>query len=187
LPVAAGLHHLLYVVIYTMWLKRSTPQEHRHRRRGGCPSSDDRLGGRTGAVGMKASFPVPDHLSSGHRRISGRWLFKAGDYAAAGIDDAERGGQARPEDRYFAYSLLLAPIGVLPWAVGFASGVLCPLPAAFGRGFHLARLEGSGLSRQGDEALQRRCLPSRFSIFFAIFAMLLADTIAMRAFMPTGG
>ena len=32
-----------YVVIYTMWLKRSTPHEHRHRRRRRRAAADGRL------------------------------------------------------------------------------------------------------------------------------------------------
>jgi len=44
-------------------------------------------------------------------------LFKVGDYAAAGIPMMPNvAGEASTRRQIFVYSLLLAPIGVLPWA-----------------------------------------------------------------------
>jgi len=50
-------------------------------------------------------------------------LFKVGDYAAAGIPMMPNvAGETSTRRQIFAYSLLLAPIGVLPWVLDFASG-----------------------------------------------------------------
>ena len=61
-----------YVVVYTMWLKRSHPAEHRDRRGGGRLPADDRLGGGDRRHCRRAVPSVSPSSSSGRRRISGR-------------------------------------------------------------------------------------------------------------------
>ncbi|RUU68137.1 protoheme IX farnesyltransferase, partial [Mesorhizobium sp. M7A.T.Ca.TU.009.01.1.2] len=113
-------------------------------------------------------------------------LFKVGDYAAAGIPMMPNVvGLASTRKQMFAYSLLLAPIGVLPWAFGFASGFYGIVSTALGAGFiwHAWKV----LIAPEEEMKPAKALFA-FSIFylFAIFAILLADTIAMRASTSTG-
>lgn len=176
-----------YVVIYTMWLKRSTPQ---NIVIGGAAGALPPVIGWAAATGAVSAESVilfliiflwtPPHF----------WalaLFKVGDYAAAGIPMMPNvAGQASTRKQMFAYSLLLAPIGVLPWAFGFASGFYGIASAALGAGFiwHAWKV----LVVPDKEMKPAKALFA-FSIFylFAIFAILLADTIATRAFMSAGG
>ena len=51
-----------YVAVYTMWLKRSTPQNIVIGGAGGCVSADDRLGGGDRRHFARAVPPVPHHL-----------------------------------------------------------------------------------------------------------------------------
>ena len=125
-----------YVVIYTMWLKRSTPQNIVIGGAAGALPPVIGWAAATGAIGIESLILfliiflwTPPHF----------WalaLFKVGDYAAAGIPMMPNvAGQASTRKQIFAYSLLLAPIGVLPWAFGFASGFYGIVSAALGAGF----------------------------------------------------
>ena len=133
-----------YVVIYTMWLKRSTPQNIVIGGAAGALPPVIGWAAATGAVGTESLILfliiflwTPPHF----------WalaLFKAGDYAAAGIPMMPNvAGQASTRRQIFAYSLLLAPIGVLPWAFGFTSGFYGIVSAALGVGFIWYAWKGS--------------------------------------------
>jgi protoheme IX farnesyltransferase len=173
-----------YVVVYTMWLKRSTPQNIVIGGAAGALPPVVGWAAATGDIGVESLVLfliiflwTPPHF----------WalaLFKIGDYAAAGIPMMPNVvGQASTRKQIFAYSLMLAPIGVLPWAVGFASGLYGIVSAALGAGFiwHAWKL-------LVDKEMKRAKALFAYSILylFAIFAVLLADTIAMRAIMPVG-
>ncbi|AZN99548.1 protoheme IX farnesyltransferase [Mesorhizobium sp. M9A.F.Ca.ET.002.03.1.2] len=173
-----------YVVIYTMWLKRSTPQNIVIGGAAGALPPVIGWAAATDAIGVESLVLfliiflwTPPHF----------WalaLFKIGDYAAAGIPMMPNvAGQASTRKQIFAYSLILAPIGVLPWAVGFASGLYGIVSAALGAGFiwHAWRL-------LVDNEMKRAKALFAYSILylFAIFAVLLADTIAVRAVMSVG-
>ncbi len=176
-----------YVVIYTMWLKRSTPQ---NIVIGGAAGAFPPMIGwaaATGAIGVESLILfliiflwTPPHF----------WalaLFKAGDYAAAGIPMMPNvAGQTSTRKQIFAYSILLAPIGALPWALGFASGFYGIVSAALGAGF--IRHAWKVLIVPDREMKPAKALFA-FSIFylFAIFAMLLADTVVTRALTAAGG
>ncbi|RWM14234.1 MAG: protoheme IX farnesyltransferase [Mesorhizobium sp.] len=173
-----------YVVIYTMWLKRSTPQNIVIGGAAGALPPVIGWAAATGAVGVESLILfliiflwTPPHF----------WalaLFKIGDYAAAGIPMMPNvAGQASTRRQVFVYSLILAPIGVLPWAFGFASGLYGIVSAALGAGFiwHAWKL-------LVDKEMKFAKALFAYSIFylFAIFAVLLADTITMRAIMSAG-
>ncbi|PTE11605.1 heme o synthase [Mesorhizobium helmanticense] len=175
-----------YVVIYTMWLKRSTPQNIVIGGAAGALPPVIGWAAATGGIGIESVILflivflwTPPHF----------WalaLFKVGDYAAAGIPMMPNvAGQASTRKQILAYSLLLAPVAVLPWAFGFASGFYGIVSAALGAGFiwHAWKL----LVFPDQETKFAKALFA-YSIFylFAIFAMLLADTIAMRAVMSAG-
>ena len=172
-----------YVVIYSMWLKRSTPQNIVIGGAAGALPPVIGWAAATGAVGIESLILfliiflwTPPHF----------WalaLFKTGDYAAAGIPMMPNvAGEVSTRKQIFAYALLLAPIGVLPWAFGFASGYYGIVSAALGVGFIWYAWK---VLIVADQDMKPAKTLFAFSIFylFAIFAMLLADTIAMRAFM----
>lgn len=179
-----------YVVIYTMWLKRSTPQNIVIGGAAGALPPVIGWAAATGAVGAESLILfliiflwTPPHF----------WalaLFKIGDYAAAGIPMMPNvAGQASTRKQILVYSLILAPIGVLPWAFGFASGLYGLASAALGAGFiwHAWKLLIDRRWVEGWEMKRAKALFA-YSIFylFAIFAVLLADTIAMRIVMSAG-
>ncbi|WP_419693536.1 heme o synthase [Mesorhizobium muleiense] len=179
-----------YVVIYTMWLKRSTPQNIVIGGAAGALPPVIGWAAATGAVGFESLVLfliiflwTPPHF----------WalaLFKIGDYAAAGIPMMPNvAGQVSTRKQIFVYSLILAPIGVLPWAVGFASGLYGIVSAALGAGFiwHAWKLLVDKRLAEGWEMKRAKALFAYSILYlFAIFAVLLADTVAMRVVMSAG-
>ncbi|WP_322414463.1 heme o synthase [Mesorhizobium huakuii] len=175
-----------YIVIYTMWLKRSTPQNIVIGGAAGALPPVIGWAAATGAVGVESLILfliiflwTPPHF----------WalaLFKVGDYAAAGIPMMPNvAGPASTRRQILAYALLLAPVGVLPWLFGFASGYYGIASAALGAGFiwHSWKV----LAASETELKPAKALFAYSILYlFAIFAALLADTIAMRALIPTG-
>jgi protoheme IX farnesyltransferase len=111
-----------YVVIYTIWLKRTTPL-------------NIVIGGAAGAlppmVGFAAAAGEASLASFVLFSIIFMWtpphfwalaLLKKEDYGRAGIPMLPNvAGDARTRLEIFIYALLLAPIGLLPYLMGFAS------------------------------------------------------------------
>ena len=176
-----------YVVVYTMWLKRSTPQNIVIGGAAGALPPTIGWAAASGSVGMESAILfliiflwTPPHF----------WalaLFKVGDYAAAGIPMMPNvAGRASTRRQIFFYSLLLAFVGTLPWVAGFASIAYGLVAILFGAGFiwHAWKL----LMASGKDMKCAKALFS-FSILylFVIFATLLVDTIVGRALAPAGG
>jgi protoheme IX farnesyltransferase len=117
-----GFTIFFYVVIYTMWLKRSTPQ-------------NIVIGGAAGAlppiVGYAAVTGEISLASLALFAIIFVWtpphfwalaLVKSEEYGRAGIPMLPNvKGAARTRRDIFLYALLLAPLGLAPWLIGFAS------------------------------------------------------------------
>ena len=113
-----------YVVIYTMWLKRLTPQ-------------NIVIGGAAGALPPVVGCAAV----SGSVTLDSLWLFaiifvwtpphfwalalvKSRDYERAGVPMMPNAkGAARTRLEILIYSLLLAPLGVAPWLVGMAGAL----------------------------------------------------------------
>jgi protoheme IX farnesyltransferase len=111
-----------YIVVYTMWLKRSTPQ-------------NIVIGGAAGALPPVIGYAA----ASGDISLAGIILFaiifiwtpphfwalallKADEYGRAGIPMLPNvKGANRTRRDILIYSLLLAPLGLAPWLLGFAS------------------------------------------------------------------
>lgn len=124
-----------YAVIYTMWLKRWTPQ---NIVIGGAAGAFPPVVGYAAATGTIAIEPIvlfaiifiwtPPHF----------WalaLVKSEEYARAGVPMMPNAkGDRRTRIEIFVYSALLAPIGALPWIMGFASLVYGLIAIAGGAG-----------------------------------------------------
>ncbi|RIY03393.1 protoheme IX farnesyltransferase [Aureimonas flava] len=168
-----------YAVFYTMWLKRSTAQ---NIVIGGAAGSFPPMvawAAATGGVSWEGFvlFLViflwtPPHF----------WalaLFKMKDYGAAGIPMLPNVAGERSTRRHiFAYSLVLAPVGVLPAVLGFASPVYGVVAALLGLNF--VRLAHRVLRMpDGDVAMVPAKRLFAFSILylFALFAWLLAEGV----------
>ena len=170
-----------YAVVYTMWLKRATPQNIVIGGAAGALPPVIGWAAASGAIGAESAILfliiflwTPPHF----------WalaLFKAGDYAAAGIPMMPNvAGEASTRRQIFVYSVLLAFVGILPWAFGFASVAYGLVATALGVGFVW---HGWKLLVAGNQGMKSAKALFSFSILylFAVFATLLVDTIVARA------
>jgi protoheme IX farnesyltransferase len=167
-----------YVVIYTVWLKRRTPQ---NIVIGGAAGAFPPLIGwaaATGEIGAGALvlFAIIFLWTPPHSWALA--LFRRGDYDRAGVPMLPVVAGVRTTRRYIlAYTCLLVPVTLLPLAIGLSGwpyGI-----AAAGLGILLLR-HALALGR-GDEVKQARSL-FLFSILylFLIFAALVADRMLLH-------
>jgi protoheme IX farnesyltransferase len=110
-------------------------------------------------------------------------LFKSEDYARAGVPMLPVvSGQAETRRQILLYSLILAPIGVAPALLGFASVAYGILAGLLGVVFVVLAVR---VYRMADA--DRSMVPAKrlfaYSIFylFMLFAMLLVERLAMLA------
>jgi heme o synthase len=165
-----------YVVVYTMWLKRSTPQNIVIGGAAGALPPVIGWAAATGEVGLEPLILflivflwTPPHFWA----LS---LNRADEYARAGVPMLPVvAGPAATTRQILIYSILLAPISLLPWALGFA-GAIYGVAAVIG-GALFVRL-ALRLRRAG--AFYRRAAHRLFGFsivyLFALFTALLADS-----------
>jgi len=171
-----------YAVVYTMWLKRWTPQ---NIVIGGAAGSFPPMIGWAAATGTVSLESVllfliiflwtPPHF----------WalaLFKSGDYERAGIPMMPNvAGEASTKRQILAYALLVAVVGVLPWAFGFASEAYGIGAAALGLGFVWYAWKVLAMP-ETDRAMRPAKALFGYSLLylFAIFAIYLGDSVVAR-------
>jgi protoheme IX farnesyltransferase len=171
-----------YAVIYTMWLKRSTPQ---NIVIGGAAGAFPPMIGWAAATGSVSLESVilfliiflwtPPHF----------WalaLFKSQDYGRAGIPMMPNvAGEASTRKQIFAYSLLLAPVGVLPWAFGFTTAGYGIVATVLGVGFVWYSWKVL-LMPDSDRVMKPAKALFAYSLLylFVIFAAYLADSVVER-------
>ncbi|MEA2857500.1 MAG: heme o synthase [Methylobacteriaceae bacterium] len=166
-----------YIVIYSMWLKRATPQ---NIVIGGAAGALPPIVAYAAATGSVSSSSIvlfaiifmwtPPHF----------WalaLIKSGDYARAGIPmmpNVKGADHTRLE--ILIYSLLLAPLGVLPFALGFASVLYGALAGVLGALFIVLAVRVYR-QRQGEAAEKAAKQLFAFSILylFLLLAMIVAE------------
>jgi protoheme IX farnesyltransferase len=166
---------LFYIVVYTAWLKRATPQNIVIGGAAGALPPVIGWAAATGDVGLEplALFLIiflwtPPHF----------WalaLNRADDYARAGVPMLPVvAGRAATARQILIYSVLLALTSELPWALGFAGTVYGAIAAICGAAFLL--LAGQLNKRVGTDrrAAQRLFLFST-AYLFVLFAALLVD------------
>jgi protoheme IX farnesyltransferase len=177
-----------YVFVYTMWLKRRTPQ---NIVIGGAAGAFPPLIGWAAVTGDVTLVPIilfaiiffwtPPHFWS-------LALWAHDDYARAGVPMLPVTAGARETRRQIViYAVLLAPIGLLPWLVGFSSPAYAAVAAVLGAMFlrHAVavlrdRQDETGRSLTRD-APARACF--RFSLYylFILFAALAIDHLVLGA------
>ena len=168
-----------YVVVYTMWLKRATPH-------------NIVIGGAAGALPPMVGFAA----GAGSLSVASLLLFllifvwtpphfwslalvKTGDYGRAGVPMAPNvWGADATRRQILLYSLLLAPIGVLPYALGFAGPVYGSAAALGGLGMIVGAV-AVFRKRDGNVARKTAMRNFAFSIFylFTLFAALVAERL----------
>src|SRR6266404_6227612 len=175
-----GFTIFFYIVVYTMWLKRRTPQ---NIVIGGAAGALPPVIGwvaTTGRIGVEPLILfliifvwTPPHFWA----LS---LNRAGEYACAGIPMLPVvAGRAETKRQILIYSVLLVPISILPWALGFAGKLYGAIAVMSGVTMLLLALQLRS-SSDADRRPARRLFA--FSIFylFVLFAGLLADAAAIH-------
>ncbi|TIS88295.1 heme o synthase [Mesorhizobium sp.] len=177
-----------YAVVYTMWLKRWTPQNIVIGGAAGAIPPVIGWAAVTGSVSLESLVLfliiflwTPPHF----------WalaLFKSDDYARAGIPMMPNvAGQASTRRQIFSYALILAPVGVLPWALGFTTPAYGVVALLLGTGFVWYAWKVLRMA-DDDRAMKPAKALFGYSLLylFAIFAAYLGDCVVGRA-LAMGG
>jgi protoheme IX farnesyltransferase len=110
-----------YAVIYTMWLKRSTPQ---NIVIGGAAGAFPPMIGWAAVTGSLSLEPLLLFLIIFFWTPPHFWalaLYRAEDYARAGIPMLPVvAGDRSTRRQIMLYTLILVPLGIAPWVLGFA-------------------------------------------------------------------
>lgn len=173
---------LFYVVVYTIWLKRRTPQ---NIVIGGAAGAFPALIGWAAATGRVETLPVllfatvflwtPPHF----------WalaLFINSDYARAGVPMLPAVvGQRATRIQIMLYAVPMAVAAVAPWPLGL-TGALYGIGSSLLSALFLLLAVRVGFSRETDQAAMK---PERqlfaFSILylFLVFGLLVADKVVL--------
>ncbi len=185
--LAAGLLAftiVFYVAVYSMWLKRLTPQ-------------NIVIGGAAGAFPPMVAYAAVTGTVSWSSVVLFAIIFiwtpphfwalalvKSEEFAKAGVPMLPNvAGADRTRRDILAYTLLLAPVGVLPWLLGFATlpyGVLSVVSGA--AMLWLAwRCYRVRTGEAGDHAAM-----ALFSFSILYLFLLFAEIIGERALMIAG-
>jgi protoheme IX farnesyltransferase len=173
-----------YVFVYTMWLKRRTPQNIVIGGAAGAFPPVIGWAAVTGHLSLEALvmfaiifFWTPPHFWA----LS---LYASGDYQRAGVPMLPVVAGARHTRRQiWLYSLLMAPLGLVPWAIGMSGLPYAAAAFVLGAFFLHAmwgvlrdRQDAAGLSLTGD-APARYAFKFSIIYLFALFAALAADKL----------
>ncbi|MFC3678054.1 heme o synthase [Ferrovibrio xuzhouensis] len=162
-----------YVFVYTMWLKRRTPQ-------------NIVIGGAAGAfppmIGWAAVTGSLDVLPLLLFAIIFMWtpphfwalaLYRSDDYARAGVPMLPVvAGDRETRRQILIYSLLLVPLSLAPWALGLAGPLYGGMAAVLGAGFLLLAWR---IWRSRDERPAKHMFAYSILYLFLLFALLLAE------------
>jgi heme o synthase len=169
-----------YVVVYTLWLKRRTPQ---NIVIGGAAGALPPVIGWAAATGEIGFEPIilsliiflwtPPHF----------WalaLNRSDDYARAGIPMLPVvAGWAATTRQILLYSVLLVPTSMLPWVLGFA-GPIYGAAAMVGGAVLLALALQLRRSNETDRQAAQRVFMFSIVYLFVLFAALLISDTADR-------
>ncbi len=175
-----------YVFVYTMWLKRRTPQ---NIVIGGAAGAFPPVIGWAAVTGSVTPEPLvlfaiiffwtPPHFWS-----LSLWACK--DYERAGVPMLPVvAGPRETRRQILAYTVLLAPLGLAPWLLGFAGPAYAAVAALLGAGFlwHAVavwrdRQDERGASLTKDAPARRAF---RFSLLYLalLFAALAAERLVL--------
>jgi protoheme IX farnesyltransferase len=166
-----------YVAIYTMWLKRSTAQ---NIVIGGAAGALPPMIGWAAVTGSIAMEPVILFLIIFFWTPPHFWalsLYRTDDYIRAGIPMLPVvAGAAETRRQILLYTLILAPLGVAPWFLGYAGiayGAVAVVTGAIMLILALRVLR----EREGHKA-SKQLFAFSILYLFLLFAVLLVDRIS---------
>jgi protoheme IX farnesyltransferase len=162
-----------YVFVYTIWLKRRTPQ---NIVIGGAAGAFPPMIGWAAVTGDVALFPVlmfaivffwtPPHF----------WalaLYRSGDYARAGVPMLPNvAGALETRRQILLYTAILVPVTLAPWALGFVGIVYGAAASLLNAIFILFAVK---LLRDGDDRTAMRMFGFSILYLFLLFALVLVD------------
>ena len=167
-----------YAVVYTIWLKRSTPQ---NIVIGGAAGAFPPAIGWAAVTGDVTMMPLllfaiiffwtPPHF----------WalaLFMNSDYSKAGVPMMPVvAGQRSTRNQIFGYSLILAAIAIAPFALGLAGAVYGVAAIVLSLIFCFLSLQvaRSKTTKPDDMAAEKRLFKFSILYLFALFAAVVAD------------
>jgi protoheme IX farnesyltransferase len=178
-PVAASLLAFtifFYVVIYTMWLKRTTPQ---NIVIGGAAGAFPPMIGWAAATGGVSIEPcllfliifmwTPPHFWA----LS---LYRAEDYARAGVPMLPVvAGDAETRRQILLYTLLLAPVGAAPWLLGYAGWLYGGVAVVTGAFMVWLAVRVRAERRGTGDVASRQLFAFSILYLFLLFAVLLVE------------
>jgi heme o synthase len=177
---AAGLLALtiaFYVFVYTMWLKRATPY---NIVIGGAAGAFPPMVGWVAATGSLGIEPAllfliiflwtPPHFWA----LS---LYRTDDYVRAAVPMLPVvAGKAKTREQVLAYTLLLVPVSLLPWALGLVGPVYGA--TAMAAGANMVRLAWRLRAAGGaEQRVARRLFMFSIVYLFLLFAAYLLQKI----------
>jgi heme o synthase len=166
-----------YVVVYTVWLKRSTPQ---NIVIGGAAGALPPMIGWAAVTGGFAVEPFLLFLIIFFWTPPHFWalsLYRTEDYARAGIPMLPVvAGDRETRRQILLYTLVLAPLGIAPWLLGYA-GVPYGVVSIAAGGIMVALAWRVRTERRGHNA-SKQLFAFSILYLFLLFAMLLVDRMS---------
>jgi protoheme IX farnesyltransferase len=164
-----------YVVVYTIWLKRSTPQ---NIVIGGAAGAFPPMIGWAATTGSLSLEPILLFLIIFFWTPPHFWalaLYRTDDYARAGIPMLPVvAGDVSTRRQILLYTLILVPLGVAPWLFGY-TGALYGV-TAIGAGAIMIALGWQVLrERPPAESASRKLFAFSILYLFLLFAVLLVE------------
>jgi heme o synthase len=187
--VAAALLALtiaFYVLVYTAWLKRSSVH---NIVIGGAAGAFPPMIGWAAATGSLSVEPVLLFLIIFFWTPSHFWalsLYRTDDYARAGVPMLPVvAGKTKTQQQILIYTLLLVPVSILPWALGFV-GVMYGTAAILAGAKLILLARQLQVGGKSGERTAKRLFAFSIPYLFSLFAAFLADKqlAAYFAFNP---
>jgi protoheme IX farnesyltransferase len=171
---------VFYAVVYTICLKRSTPQNIVIGGAAGALPPVIGWASATGEVGLEPLILfliiflwTPPHFWA----LS---LNRSDEYVRAGVPMLPVvAGRAATTRQILIYSALLAPISVLPWLLGFAGAIYGATAVVCGAIFVALALQ-LARSSKADRKAAHRLFAFSIAYLFLLFAALLIGSISNR-------
>jgi protoheme IX farnesyltransferase len=165
-----------YAVVYTMWLKRWTPQ---NIVIGGAAGAFPPVIGWAAATGGIAIEPVVLFLIIFFWTPPHFWalsLYRTEDYARAGIPMLPVvAGERETRRQILLYTLVLVPLGVAPWALGFAGMLYGVVALVTGAAMLVLALRVRAEQGSRDNKASKHLFAFSILYLFLLFAALLVE------------
>jgi protoheme IX farnesyltransferase len=172
-----------YVVIYTIWLKRRTPQ---NIVIGGAAGALPPLIGWAAATGHIGVEPIVLFLIIFLWTPAHFWalsLNHAGEYARAGVPMLPVvAGRAETKKQILIYSILLLPTSAMLWILGFAGAVYGTIVVIASASMILLAVNLRGSIGGAETRAADRMFAFSIVYLFLLFALLLLDAAGHALF-----